>query len=343
MKNKLRFLGLACASLILVGGCGEIPTLSDGTEAVVTFDGIDGISADSLYSILKESYGIEALLTMIDKQVYETEFPDELENAAEYAETYTNYYMSMYESEDEFLAALNGSFNSIDSYKDYLYNAYFQNIAIDTYSKSLITDDQIEKYYNEEYYADVELAHILITSSVSSTATSEEVTEAEELAESTAKEIITLLNIAKTEGKDIEEYFAELAIEYSEDSSNSSTGGNIGVINYIDFNYSYDEFVDMAISLNDGEYSSSVVETELGFHIILKIETKDKNSLSDATDIIRETLSNNNLAIDYTIIYDAITSYREKYGFDITDSELANDYKEYMKNYEEYLISYYTY
>ncbi|MFI3260898.1 MAG: peptidylprolyl isomerase [bacterium] len=340
MKRNFKMMGVACASLFLLTGCGEIPQLQNGQDAVVSFEGIDGISVETLYNDLKLNYGLNTLLTLIDKQVYEAEFPDHMEDAKEYATSYLESMISYYGSEEDLLAQLTGSFASLDSYENYLYVAYLQNIAIEDYSKSLITDKQVQKYYDEEYYADVTLSHILITSDASSTATDEEVEEASLEAKATAKEVIDLLKEAKANGDDIEEVFAELALEYSDDAGSKSDGGLFGTLNYEDLDSTYDELIASAITLKDGEFSTVVIETELGFHVILKNETLEKKSLEDATDLITEVLSTNALSTDSTIILEGLAHFREKYGFSIHDEDLEDEYSQYMKDLEKQVLGY---
>ena len=70
MKKKVLILGV-CS--LLLCGCGKIPTLSNGDEAVVTFKDGDMISANEFYEEIKNTYGLDALINMIDKYVFEKE------------------------------------------------------------------------------------------------------------------------------------------------------------------------------------------------------------------------------------------------------------------------------
>ena len=71
MKKKVLILGV-CS--LLLCGCGKIPTLSNGDEAVVTFKDGDMISANDFYEEIKNNYGLNTLINMIDKYVFEKEF-----------------------------------------------------------------------------------------------------------------------------------------------------------------------------------------------------------------------------------------------------------------------------
>lgn len=333
MNKNFKCLGIACACLLLVTGCGKVAQLENGQDALVYFSETDSISVDTLYQELKESYGLEALLTLIDKQVYEAEYPNELENAVEYASSYLDSMISYYGSEDDLLSQLNGSFTSLEAYEKYLYVAYLQNLAIDAYSKSLITEKQIQKYYDEEYYEDVTLSHILITSNSLSTDEEEDVEAAAEEAKATAKSIIDQLKDADSD--DVEELFAELATEYSDDDATNTSGGSLGRINYEDLDAAYDELVDAAIELKDGNFSTSIIETELGIHVVYKHETHEKTAIEDVTEQLTEVLSLNAIAADSMIVYNGLVFYREKYGFNIEDDEMKKSYIDYMNDLED--------
>ncbi len=54
--------------LLLVTGCGKIPKLQDGKDAVVNLkDG--GISVDDLYHEMKKSYALNVLINMVDEKI----------------------------------------------------------------------------------------------------------------------------------------------------------------------------------------------------------------------------------------------------------------------------------
>lgn len=341
MKKGTKIIGLASASLLMLTGCGKIPTLSNGEEAVTTFEGIDGISTEALYQDLKEAYGINALITMIDKQIYEKEYASLLVEATEYADNYTAAMIENYGGEDAFLSEVQSSFGTIAAYTNYLYVSYLQNIAVEDYSKSLITDAQVEKYYEEESIGDMEISHILITSDALSSSTSEEVAEFEAEAKAQVESIIKELNTAAKNGEDIEELFAELAKEHSQDTATSYNGGDLGRINFGELEYTYDELISAAKSLDDGEYSTSVITTELGFHIILKTKSYEKESMEDLKESIIETLASNELMADQYIILDALVFYRDKYEMNIIDDDLAKEYATYIKNLEAQIASMY--
>ena len=146
MKKKI--IGL-CAILLLASGCGKIPTLENGQEAIVTFENGDMISVDDFYTAIKDTYGLQTLITMIDTYVLETEFPDYVDEAHTRGDAYADAYVESLGSEQAVLD--NYGFQSMDAFREYWYLTMLQSHAIEEYAKDQITDEQIEDYTDEHY------------------------------------------------------------------------------------------------------------------------------------------------------------------------------------------------
>ena len=321
MKKKVLILGV-CS--LLLCGCGKIPTLSNGDEAVVTFKDGNMISANDFYEEIKNNFGLNTLLNMIDKFVFESEFADD----AVIDQLKTNYG-----SEEELLSALQYSgYQTIEAYKDFVYISYLQNIAIEAYVSDNITEDELKEYYENDVYPDMTISHILITPDVTDDMEDEEKEKAENTAKETVEKIIDELNTAKKNGDDIEETFAKLAKEYSEDDDSKEDGGSLGEINIGSLDSNYDELVKAASELKDGEYSTEIITTELGYHVILKTKTGEKKSYDDSLDSMKESITQDKLTEDQSLMVDAIRYYRDLYELDIVDSELDSQYSIYMNN-----------
>ena len=331
MKKKI--IGL-CAILLAVSGCGKIPTLDNGEEAVITFDNDHMISINEFYNTLKETYGLDTMFVLADTYILETEFDDYKDTARETADSTVDSYIESAGGEDEFLTYLmQYDYQSIDAYRDLMYLSILQNHAIEEYAKLQITDEEIEEYYNDVAIGDMEVSHILITPDVDDDATDDETEEAEAEAEATVEEIIARLDEAKDNGEDIEEVFASLVEEYSEDESTIDDGGALGRINYGTLGDRYDELVSAAAELKVGEYSTEVITTELGYHVILKTNEYDKESLEDLQEEIRDTLSEDYITDNSSSIgFYALQHYRNEYGMDIVDDEVAKQYSDYVQN-----------
>ena len=332
MKKKLVAL---CAIMLLASGCGKVPKLENGKEAIVSFSNGDKISVDDFYTKLKDSMGLNTLITMIDTHILETEFKDYVDTAKDNAEAAINALITQYDGEENLLSAIQSqtSYQTIEAFQDYYYLSYMQSHAIEEYAKTKITDDEIEKYYKNESIGDMEISHILITVDVEDDATSDEKTAAEDAAKNTVKEIIEKLNTAKKNKEDITETFTSLAKEYSKDDDTKDKGGALGKINYGTLSSSYDELIDAATKLKDGEYSTSVITTELGYHVILKTKSYEKDTLENLKESIIETLAEEYITENSSSVgLNALQHYRKEYGMEIEDDEIKKQYSNYIQN-----------
>ena len=321
-KKKIVIIGL---SALLLCGCGkEIPTLSDGSQAIATFnDESISLSANDLYNKMKEQYALDALLQLMDKQILEKELPDDLETEMENAKNTVKSMKDTY-GEDQ----INSYFGSVDNYTNYIYINNLQQKAILNYAKTKVSDKEIQAYYDKNIYGDVTVDHILIKTNVTDDTSSEDKEKLETEAKNKINEIIDKLN--KAENK--LDTFKELAKEYSEDEATKDNGGSLGAINTDTLSSSYDELLKAARNLEDGKYSTELITTELGYHVIYKESTAEKKSLEDAKEEILEKLGQEKLDNDATLNVTAMEELRKKYGMEIQDSDLKEKYSNYIAN-----------
>ena len=83
MKKKLLVLGTIT---LMLTGCGKVPKLSNGDDAIVSFENGDMISANQLYENMKNDYALSALINLVDNYIYEKDFADYKDDALAYAE-----------------------------------------------------------------------------------------------------------------------------------------------------------------------------------------------------------------------------------------------------------------
>ena len=83
MKKKVCIL---CAGLLLLSGCGKVPKLSNGEDAVITYENGEKISVNDLYEKVKNDYALQALITLSDTYILEKEFADYKDTAKQNAE-----------------------------------------------------------------------------------------------------------------------------------------------------------------------------------------------------------------------------------------------------------------
>lgn len=338
MKKKLILLGIC---LIMLSGCGkEIPKLSNGDEAVVSLENGTMVSANELYEKMKESNGLTSLLAIIDKNILEDKYKDNLEEAKATIQSTKSMQMQLYsaygysfESEDKFVQAL--GFPSVEAYEEEIYLSYLQDLAIEDYAKEQISEKEIKKYYENEVSGDFKVSHILIAPEVTDDMSEEDKKAAEATAKATAQSIIDELK--KTESDKIEERFAELVKEFSQDEATKENGGSLGFINKGTLGSNYTDLENAAFDLKDGEFSKSVITSSYGYHVILRVESKEKGSLEDLKDSILDTLSAELLdstsdKYDATLSIKALQELRKDYGIEFADPELKEDYANYIQN-----------
>ncbi len=325
MKRKFIVLGLCT---LMACGCGKtIPTLENGEEAVVTFENGEKISINDLYNSVKNDYALSSLINMIDKKILESKYSDLVDEANKYADSLIKSYEEAYGDQLLSLIQYQFGYQTIDAFRNYVYLNYFQNEAIEDYAKAQITDKEIQKYYDDKVYGDILVNHILITSKTSDDATDEEKKAAEDEAKNKVNEIIEELK----KSDNVKETFTKLASENSEDESTKNEGGSLGYINDGTLSSKYDELLKAATELKNGEFSTTVITTELGYHVIYREDSKEKASLDEVKDSIIEKLANELLSEDESISVKALQDMRKEAGVDIVDSELQNQYAKYIQ------------
>ena len=325
MKNIKKLLICACCVLLLTG-CGNktIPKLENGEEAITTLKDDRKISISDLYSKLKEQYGLESLMGVIDKIILEDKYSGDIEAAKESAKNTMNQLKESYG--DNLLQAIQQytNYNTLEEYENSVYLSYLQNKAIKDYAKKNIKDSDVNKYYKDEIKPDIKVSHILITVDAASDASDEDKNKAEENAKKTAEEVINKLNQKQS--------FSDLAKEYSKDDSTKDDGGNLGFINTNTLGESYKNMVDAAYNLKDGEYTKTPVKSALGYHVVLRSETKEKAPIDEVRDTILDTLADKYITENQEAQIKAMQELRKEYDMDIIDSDLHDQYVKYIQN-----------
>lgn len=337
MKKKIMIL---FCTVLLLTGCGKIPKLANGEEAVVSFtkEGKSSmetlISNDELFKEMKETYALSVLVDMIDTKIFEDKYADKISEATKEAEDNIVTFRSYFKDEDgvvdetQYLTALSQYYgiSSEEAFKDYLYLGYFKNIEVLAYAKTKVTTKEIKEYYKNEIVGDISASHILITADVTDSMSSAEKAAAEKEALAKANSIIKELD----KSKDVASTFAKLAKENSKDTSTASEGGDLGYFNTGDM---VSEFETAAYKLKVGKYTAEPVKTSYGYHIILKTGEKDKESLENVKDEIIETLAQEKVAADNKYQVNAMSELRKSYGVEFEDDELKTQYSKYI-NYQ---------
>ncbi len=310
---------LLCLCLFLTG-CGKEAKLEDNSTILTLNDG--EIKADALYNELKERYGINILIDLLDHQILDEKYPTTEEETTS-IDSQISMMKSQYNNdEDTFLAAIQQylGVRDEDELRDMLSLEFKRNEAVEDYIKDHISDDEVNEYYNNEIVGDMQVRHILIKPDTNQDMSQEEQDAAEQAAKEKAEDLIRQLD----EGAD----FQELAKEYSDDTGSASDGG---FIDYFNKDSNMDEaFYEASKNLEVGKYTEEPVKSTYGYHIILKEDQKDKPTLEDVKESILEDLMQEKMDNDSTLYYQTLINVRADAGLEFQDDGLKQQYDDLM-------------
>ena len=306
---------LATLLVVILIWPDRIAKLKDGTEPVAEITDYV-VTADDLYEDMKQIYSVSSLLDKIDNKILVEKYPEDDEMNDEVENQANNYY-NMYKAyygidKDEFLSR-NG-FGSEKAFLEYLKLQYRRNKYTEDYIKTKISDSEVEDYYDDKVYGDINTKHILVK--VDSSASDEEKKEAEEK----AKEIIAKLNDGKT--------FDEVREEYKDDITYEELG-------YKSYNANLESaYMEEMQKLENDSYSKTPVQTSYGYHIVYRIDQKDKPSLEDVKEEIISALVDQKKAEDENAQYKALDNMRTEANLKFSDTVLEEKYDKYISQYK---------
>ena len=298
----------------------RIATLKDGTQPILTVNNTT-YTADDLYNDMKDTYSINILINSLDKMILDKKYKEDNEMNDSVKKT-AEYYYSMYEqyqniTKEQFLE--NKGFKSEKEFLEYLKLDYRRNLYYDEYVESLISDKDIEKYYKDEVFGDVNSKHILV--SVSKDDTSENEKElSDEDAKKLANEIIDKLNKGTSWDDVIAEYKDKITAEE---------------LGYRAFNASLDAaYLKEMKNLEVNTYSKTPILSSYGYHIVYKIDQKDKPELKDVKEDIINILVEEKKNDDSNLYQKALINLRKEAKLEFKDTDLGEKYNKYISNYK---------
>lgn len=293
----------------------RIATLKDGTQPVATIDGM-ALTADELYEDMKDIYSVSSLLDKLDTKILTDKYPDTDEmddEVTSQAENYYKAYEQYYKMSKEDFLKQNG-FNTEKKFLEYLKLNNRRTKYVKEYTENEVTDKEIDKYYEDKVYGDINTKHMLVK--VDSSASDDDKKEAENL----AKEIISKLDEGKT--------FDEVKEEYKDKITYEELG-------YKSYNAALEEaYKNEMKNLKDGEYSKEPVKTSYGYHIVYRIDQKEKPALEDIKDQIKEEIADEKISNDKNLYYVVLDKMRENANLKFEDTVLKDKYDNYMSQYK---------
>ena len=295
----------------------RIATLKDGTQPIATLKG-KTITADDLYTDMKKYYSVNVFLNKVDDLILTEKYPTNDEMTNEIKSTAENYYTA-YEknynmTKEAFLSQY--GFSSEQDFLDNLMLDYRKNKYYEDYAISLVTDNEIEKYYDKEVFGDVDSKHIL----VSIKGDDDEDGLSDEEAKKLAKEIIAELDKGTSWDDVVKKYKDQIITE------------DLG---YNAFNASLESaYLKECKDLKVNTYSKSPVLTSYGYHIVYKKAQKDKPKLKDVKDDIIDILAKEKKDSDSNLYYKALINMRTEAELEFTDTKLKDEYQKYTNQYK---------
>lgn len=298
----------------------RIATLKDGTQPILTVNNTT-YTADDLYNDMKDTYSINILINSLDKMILDKKYKEDNEMNDSVKKT-AEYYYSMYEqyqniTKEQFLE--NNGFKSEKEFLEYLKLDYRRNLYYDEYVKNLINEKDIEKYYKDEVFGDVNSKHILV--SVSKDDTSENEKElSDEDAKKLANEIIDKLNKGTS--------WDDVINEYKDKITNEDLG-------YRAFNASLDTaYIKEMKNLKVNTYSKTPILSSYGYHIVYKIDQKDKPELKNVKEDIITILVEEKKNNDNNLYQKALINLRKEAKLEFKDTDLGEKYNKYISAYK---------
>lgn len=299
----------------------RIATLKNGEEPIVKV-GKNTYTANELYEQMKDYYSVSLLLDKIDTDLLTKIYPETDEMKEEVKSNAENYF-SMYEqyygyTEEEFLKQ-NG-FSSYDAFIEYLTLDHRRNLYLDEYIEKNISDEEIQKYYDKNVFGDINTQHILVEVASEENSDEENSKLKDEDAKKLAEEIITKLNDG-TSWKDVQkEYKDKITFED---------------LSYQSWNASLEEsFMNALKEMEDNTYSEEPVKTSYGYHIIHRIDQKEKPSLKKSKEKIIENITADKKEEDSNLLYKSLISLRNDKKIKFSDTVMKDKYEDYCKQYK---------
>lgn len=322
-NRKVIITGIVCFLLAtLLFRCilwpDRIATLEDGKQPVLTI-GEKIITADDMYTYLKDYYdgemALAVMLNKLDRIALDKLYPDDTESydkAKKQVDDILNNkdYISYYGSEKNILFQM-GAGTRQEAYEVYKTNIQKEKY-FEEYVESLVKDSDIEKYYKNNVTGDIDSKHILVNVSSDS-----EDGLSDSDAKKMAEEIIKKLNKGTS--------WDDVIKEYKDNITDEELG-------YQAFNASLEEsYLNEMKSLKVGTYSKKPVKTSYGYHIVYKIDEKEKPKLEDVKDAIIDAIAAQMKKDDKNLESKAYKALREKDGLTFSDTTYESKYNNYVK------------
>ena len=321
---------LLVAILIFVLCTKRVPLTSNGDDILAKING-KTITANDLYVSLKNEYGINELISVIDEHIAEKEVTVTKDDE-KYVQEVVDYYKEMaeyYKTDLEGLLKEYVGINGISTEKEFyefVLKDYKKTLAVQKFIGEEATDEELKKHYKENYSDTLTVKHILIEVDKEAKDAEKE----EKKAYDAAVKLIQKLN--KTDKKKLDKKFEELAENNSDDTATYSNGGLVENFTKSEVVH---EFWEASEKLKDGEYTKEPIKSTYGYHIILKVSTKKVEAFKDIKKDVIKSYAESLLNKDANLFNKKWAELREKYDLSIKDDFIKKAYKETIKELDK--------
>lgn len=307
-KREVTFLviGLVVGIVImLILWPNRIAKLKDGSEVIVEINN-KKFTADDLYTELKSSGGLDALVNLVDQYILYEKYDLDAE-AEEFAKEQSEQIYASYETyygytKEQFLSS-NG-FKDEEEFMDYLRDEHYYQTYYDDYTATLISEDEINDFYKDEVFGDKDI-YIF----------------------SASGEDNDLEGVRKylKKGKTLD----QIKKKYSNITANSYE-----TVTFRDAAEYSETVIDQLKTLEKGEYSEVFEDSVYGYVVVYVVDETEKSELDKVKEDIIALLVDEKQAADSNIYYQAFIALREEYGIKFGDTEFKKDYEEQIKQYK---------
>lgn len=298
----------------------RIPKTKEGNQVLATIKG-KTFTADDLYLELKDTYGTDKLINMIDNYITNKEVKFTKENE-EYIQDIVDSWKAQAESYGMSLADLVSNYGLMiddeEDFYDYLKQNYSMNLAVEKFVGDQASEKDLKEYYNNNYSDTYTVRHVLIE-------VNDDTTDSDAL--NKAKDIIEELN--NTDKDSLEDKFIELAKNNSDDPGSYSNGGLIENVTKASV---VSEFFEASSKLKDGEYTTEPVKSSYGYHVIYKVSTTKLKDFKELKDEVKSKYAQELLSSDATLQVTKWDELRKSYKMNIIDDNIKNKYEETIDN-----------
>ena len=282
----------------------------DNKDVVFSYSGID-FTADELYDALYDQYSLGTILNYLELYVYRNAFEPDADLLSE-AKLQANGTIQnlQYQYGEEYKEILDRELKKIgysgaSDLQDYWLTILMREEAQKNYILSHF-DEYFPKYAAERMPR--KISHILVAFADIENPTEEELAKLEEVK-----------SLLAADGSN----FAEIAIQYSDDTGSGVEGGSLGVVDLSTISNYVANFKNHVYTVNEGEMTEWFA-TEYGYHIIY-VDSENPEDFKDDPNLINYILSyypNLSTKITWLIIEELDLEL-------IGDEEIISQIKEY--------------